>query len=192
MVYVARGGATTKSTAAPSQAAKGGNRGVCKYVVGYLPSGAVEGEDGKMPWKNICWIWEQENTDKDDATRTYKTYAGSTMVAEDDPEFLQTKYRMKADADGPILVIEEGRRLKKAGARGADGREFAPQKDAKILRMIPSVTQKGKVIPKSWDCEDPVTHDRYRIREYHTKQEWNEIMAVKDKPRVGGAEAVFG
>lgn len=191
MVYVAKGTAGKTTAAAPAKAEGGLTRGTCEYTLKFLPSGAVEGEDGRFPWKTIACIWKQkQKSQKDDSE--YYSFSGDSFPVEGDTEFSMTRYKLKADTDGPFLEILEGRRIKKAGAKSADGRQFTQMGDSKIIRLQPIRNKEGKPIPKAFIGVDEVTKDEYKLAQYRTKEEWAEWMANKDKPRVSKAEQYFG
>lgn len=193
MVYTAKG-ATAKSTAAPAPAATGEeagwDRGITVYNLKFLASGAIEGEDGKLPWVQLCCIRKRKCVSQTDKSEYY-SFSGDSFPPENDPENQdRVRYKLKADADGPFLECLPGKRVKKSTAKSKDGREFTQIGDTKTVHLRPVVTDKGKTIPKAFVGEDE-DHNTYRLFEYHTKEEWEEIMKSKDKPKVSRAEAIF-
>lgn len=113
MAFIKRGDAPqTKASTAPAFSGKPGlPPRVAKYTLRMLPAGAEKGEDGKLPWLYLGIIWEQENTSQKDGSK-YKTYQGSTIVQEDDPDKREDRFKLEVIGGTPILTIQEGKRVK--------------------------------------------------------------------------------
>lgn len=191
-------GQSKSSTAPAVQQKAAGAGGIPTFTIRYLPAGAKEGEGGRMPWVYLGTIYANVNTYKnDDGTeRTATAYSGKSRVAEDDPEFNQTRYKLIVTAEiPPSLEIMEGRRVKKTGAKGNDGREFVGIKDAVLIEMKPMLDARKQPKKKHWEGFD-AEHGTWQLLPWQSKEEREarqaEWESKKDKPRVSRAEEVFG
>jgi hypothetical protein len=128
-----------------------------KWNLRYLPFGATEDAEGKLPWVYLCGIFESVNSSKDDPTDTYTTYEGRTRVEADDPDFMQDKWMLKLAGGRPTLVFQPGKRVKDFSdkpRKAQDGRKWQAEGD-KV--EVCGLEKKGHIDPTrvKWVGEVP-------------------------------------